>query len=277
MTDSRVNLRILACQIDIPPTPGVAQRDAHLNRMAARIDATLQQKPADLVVLPELSSIDYSAQSFERLAALAEPIDGQSYQIFSSLARKHNVAIGYSFARAAADGYRICLAICGADGDLLGHYDKIYLAQFGASAEKNYFLPGDSVCVVEIGGFRIAPIICADIRTPELCRTLVVDHGVEIILHSGAYYRDPSFHSWHHFAITRALENQIYFVSLNRAGEHYGQSLFVPPWVDEQQQPIAFSRHDEQFQMLEVCQSKIATARNEYPFLRDRRDVHPLA
>jgi nitrilase len=276
MTDSRPPLRILACQIDIPPTPSARERDAHLARISALIDTSLNRQPADLVVLPELASIDYSAQSFERLDNLAEPLDGQSFKIYSTLARRHSVAIAYSFARAADDGYRICLAICSADGKLLGHYDKIYLAQFGASAEKNYFVPGSHVCVVEIGGFRIAPIICADIRIPELCRTLTVDHGADIILHSGAYYRDPSFHSWHQFAITRALENQVYFVSLNRAGTHYGDSLFVPPWVDEQQHPTPFAEHDEQLQLLAVHRATIDDARNTYPFLRDRRDSYPL-
>jgi len=227
--------------------------------------------------LPELASIDYSAQSFEQLADLAEPLDGQSFAVYATLARRHSVAIAFSFARAADDGYRICLAICGADGKLLGHYDKIYLAQFGASAEKSYFVPGSHVCVVEIDGFRIAPIICADIRIPELCRTLTVDHHADIILHSGAYYRDSSFHSWHQFAITRALENQIYFVSLNRAGTHYGDSLFIPPWVDERQHPTRFAEHDEQLQRLEIHRATIDNARNTYPFLRDRRDSYSLS
>lgn len=36
-------------------------------------------------------------------------------------------------------------------------------------------------------GYRIAPIICYDIRVPELCRTLCIDQGAHLILHCGAY------------------------------------------------------------------------------------------
>lgn len=268
---------LLACQVDIPATAQAADRDAHLARLSDLIDRQLQRRAADLVLLPELSSIDYSAQSFAALDQLAESLDGPSFALWSQLAKRHHAAVAYSFARRAAHGYYITLAICGRDGQLLGHYDKIYLAQFGASAEKNYFCAGSQVLLVDIGGFRLAPIICADIRTPELCRTLVVDHAAEVILHAGAYYRDPSFYSWHNFAITRALENQVYFVSLNRAGTHYGDSLFVPPWVDQHHQPTRFAQHDEQLQYLTLAKSAIDNARRDYPFLQDRRSHYPLA
>ena len=131
--------------------------------------------------------------------------------------------------------------------------------------------------MVEVSGYRIGAIICADIRIPELCRTLTVDHGVELIIHSGAYYRDPSFHSWHHFAITRALENQVYFLSLNRAGTHYGKSLFVPPWVDDNCMPTAFSEHAEQLLALQMSRETIEQARREYPFLQDRRTSYGVS
>ena len=32
----------------------------------------------------------------------------------------------------------------------------------------------------------------------------------DVITHCGAYYRDASFHTWHSFATTRALENQVF-------------------------------------------------------------------
>jgi hypothetical protein len=49
--------------------------------------------------------------------------------------------------------------------------------------------------------------------------------------------RDTAFHSWHAFAITRALENQAYFFSLSFAGERWGSSISVPPWIDESRGP----------------------------------------
>ena len=72
---------------------------------------------------------------------------------------------------------------------------------------------------------------------PELSRTLTLDHSVDCILHSGAYFRDESFDSWKAFVTTRSMENQIYLLSLNRAGVDFGQSMFASPWTD-QRSPI---------------------------------------
>ncbi|MCP5114579.1 MAG: hypothetical protein GY953_27440 [bacterium] len=92
-------------------------------------------------------------------------------------------------------------------------------------------------------------------------------------MHSAAYRRDTTFYSWPKFAITRALENQVYFVSLNRAGEEFGRSMFCPPWIDDEQHHFTFAEHDEQLTRLVVERSEIELARELYPFLRDRLEI----
>ncbi|WP_372611727.1 carbon-nitrogen hydrolase family protein [Aquicoccus sp.] len=263
-------LRLMACQITVPEMTSAAERDAHLAATVAKIEAQLDRQEAELVVLPELSSIDYSRATFARLDALAEPLDGPSFQAWRRVAMAHGVHVAFGFARADAGGPFICTAVVGPDGQLMGYYDKIHLAQYGASMEKEYFRRGDHVFTFEVKGFRLAPIICYDIRIPELSRALVTEHGVDAILHCGAYFRDESFHTWHPFAITRALENQVFFLSLNRAGASYGNSLFCRPWMDEVTQPVAFPEHDEAFRIVTLTRAEIDAARAGYSFLKDR-------
>lgn len=268
MTDA---LRLLACQIAVPPITTVAERDAHLADAAVRVDRALRETGgADLVVLPELSSIDYSRATFDRLDALAEPLDGPSHATWAALARAHGVHVVHGFPRAAPDGARICQAVIGPDGTLVGSYDKVHLAQYGASMEKEYFSRGDHLLTFDVGGFRCAPIICYDIRIPELVRTLVVDRGADVILHCGAYFRDPSFHTWHPFVITRALENQCFLVSLNRAGAEYGGSIVCPPWVDADTSPTLFDPSAEDIRLITLDRAVLDSARATYSFLRDR-------
>ena len=274
---SEQSLRLLACQIDIPETVDIQARDQHLQASVCRVSEALERTPADLVVLPELSTIDYSRESFAALDQIAEELDGPSYQQWSLVAKAHNTTVVYGFPRRAGlSDYRICAAAVGPDGALIGFYDKLHLAQFGASMEQEYFKAGHELLVFEVQGFRIAPIICFDIRPPELCRQLVVGHGVDLIIHSGAYYRDPSFSSWHAFALTRAVENQIYFLSLNRAGQHYGDSLFVPPWIDENIRPSGFPAHDEACQLFECRKESMRTARQDFAFLAERLRTYEL-
>ena len=67
-----ITLQLLACQLKIPNTADVVKRDLHLQETAAKIRQKLSQKPVDLVVLPELSSVDYARDTFDQLHALAE-------------------------------------------------------------------------------------------------------------------------------------------------------------------------------------------------------------
>jgi len=267
------SLKILACQVDVPPTPDVAARDAHLDRLSSLIDDALTEERADLVVLPELSSIDYSRESFDQLAQLAEPLDGPSFHALSPIARKHGASILYGFPRIAGNRYRISLGLIGSDGEEAGCFDKLHLAQYGASMEKEYFEPGEALFMFEVNGVKLAPIICYDLRFPELSQTLCQTHGAQVMLHCGAYYTDESYWSWHHFVVTRALENQVFMLSLNRAGETYGGSLFCAPWVDETQEPERFPKA-ETLKRIHIDTGQIAQVRADYTFVADTRDVY---
>lgn len=263
-------LRILACQIHVGPTRDVDSRNANLDSVAARVSSSASKGQIDLIVLPELCSIEYSRQAFENLDSLSETLEGPSFVKWRSVAREFGTYVAYGFPRRAKNGYLITTAIVDRNGDLVGHYDKIHLAQYGASMEKEYFVRGGNLFIFEIDGFRIAPIICYDIRIPELSRTLATDHHVDLILHPGAYSRDPSFYSWHHFVVTRAIENQVFFLSVNRAGAEYGNSIFCPPWVDERRPPVVLHDQDEQITEVLVERSEIDLARKRYSFLKDR-------
>lgn len=263
-------LRLLACQIAIPAMTTAHKRDAHLAASAERVSGALMRTPADLVVLPELSGIDYSRAAFDNLADLAEPLDGPSFACWRKLAIKHNCHVAYGFARKDGTNYFITHAVVSPGGSLLGHYDKIHLAHYGASMEKDYFRRGSQVFVFTLNGFTIAPIICYDIRFPELSRRLVIRNKVDLILHCGAYYRDESFASWHAFATTRALENQVFFLSLNRAGAKYGNSLFCWPWMDETRTPVCFPKHDESLCHIDIDRKQLMSARRSFSFLADR-------
>lgn len=263
-------LTVLACQIEIPAIRTEAERDRHLAATAKRIDAQLAADPVDLVVLPELSALDYSRASFERLASLAEPLDGPSFRVYGALARRFGIAIVYGIAQRSGEGFLITQVAVGPSGALIGSFDKIHLAQYGASIEKDYFARGRRLFTFDFRGVRIAPIICYDIRIPELTRSLALDQGVELLLHCGAYARDESFDSWHDFVVARAMENQIYLLSLNRAGVDFGNSLFCGPWSDREHPPIGFPEHAEAYQRLAVDQGEIARVRASYSFLADR-------
>ena len=68
----------------------------------------------------------------------------------------------------------------------------------------------------------------------------------------------------------RSIENQTYSLSLNRAGEHFGDSLFCLPWMDDNKPPLSFDASKEQLQYVEVKREIIDQERQNYTFLADR-------
>jgi len=121
-------LQVLAGQIEIPKFTDAASRDRHLRRVVTLVGAALERRRADLVVLPELSSVPYDEHLGAALPVLAEPLEGPSFAAFAALAERFGVNVLFGFPRRADDGYRICQALVGTSGTLLGHYDKIHLA-----------------------------------------------------------------------------------------------------------------------------------------------------
>lgn len=262
-------LKLLACQILVPETAGNDEKLAHVERASRTIDAIVSRTSVDVVVLPELCSISYSRETFARLDELAEALDGETSRLFGRLAKRHGVHVVFGMPRVEDGRFFISQVVLGPDGTRKGHYDKLHIAQYGASMEKEFFARGDHLFVFDIGPYRIAPIICYDIRIPELARTLCVDQGVNLLLHCGAYARDESFASWHNFAVTRAMENQVYLVSLSRAGAFYGASIFCPPWVDEDHPAVVLPK-EETLRVFDIDIGVLTETRASYPFLSDR-------
>ncbi|MEM7405033.1 MAG: carbon-nitrogen hydrolase family protein [Pseudomonadota bacterium] len=267
-------LNVIAAQIDVPRTPNSGARERHVEGVCTRVAAALENHVGtDLVVLPELATIDYSRETFAQLEQLAEPVEGPSFDRFSQLARTHRTALSYGFARRQGDGFTIAQAVIDASGALLGCYDKMHLAQYGASMEKDYFRPGDAPLSVDIGGFSIGLTICYDIRFPELWRALTLEHECTLIVHPSAFFQDESYATWEAFITTRALENQVYVLSVNRAGENWGGSMFCPPWVDEHH-PLDRLGSAEQLTRFVVSREQLAATRRNYSFLHDRKRTY---
>lgn len=265
-------MRVLAFQANIADISTGAEKTHHLTELSRRIEAAIErERPAavDLVALPELVSIGYGRKAFEHLEETAETLHGESFQVLREIAVKHATHVSFSLPRIEHGTYYIANLVINPTGSIETVYDKIHMAQFGASMEKEFFRRGHRLCVFDIEEFRVGVIICYDFRFPEYLRHLVKQLKVNFILHPVAFTRDETFASWHHFVITRALENQVYFLSLNRAGSDWGESIFCPPWIDGERSPTVFGR-DEEVRMFELDVAEIARSRSIYDFTGDQ-------
>ncbi len=273
----RDSLRLLGCQVAIPDAVCASDRDRHVASVCERIANHLAaSRPVDLIVLPELCTLTYLRKAFEALDDLAESLEGVSVTRFAELARAQSAMVVFGMARRTDTGFRISQVILNETGEVAACYDKLHLCQYGASCEKEFFECGEKMTVVNLKGWKLAPLVCYDIRIPEMSRALTLEHHADLLLHCGAYFRDESFATWHSFATTRAMENQVYLLSLNRAGKNYGSSLFCFPWMDETHPAAAFADHAEEFRFFELDTDLPDETRSMYTFLKDRHAKYSL-
>lgn len=181
-----------------------------------------------LVVLPELATSGFSMNT----ANVAEPRGGESERFFSSLAASHHCHILVGVAALGDEpGKAANEAVCfGPDGAELARYRK--RNPFPLANEGEHYPAGDCAVVFEIGGWKVAPLICYDLRFPEPFREATA-LGAELFVVI-ANWPVARVDHWTTLLRARAIENLAYVVGVNRVGSdphlsYPGASLVVGP------------------------------------------------
>ena len=101
-------------------------------------------------------------------------------------------------------------------GELAGVYRKTHL--FGE--ERDAYVAGDSLAPIRLGTRTLGVMICFDMEFPEVARTLAAQEADLLVTISA---NSPPFELDHDlFARTRALENGLAHVYVNRVGQEDG-------------------------------------------------------
>ena len=166
-----------------------------------------------------------------------------------------------------------------ADGERLAFHDKVHL--FSPTAEPLGFRAGSlPPPVVELGGLRVAGLVCYDLRFPELCRAPIRARA-ELLLVS-AQWPSPRASHWRALVIGRAVEGQCYVVACNRSGsatigrrrlqlDFPGNSLIVSP----DGEVLAEGAGQAGVVLADLDPARVRELRRQVPVLEDeRRELH---
>ncbi len=202
-----------------------------------------RERGASLVVLPEsaLGGYLYEPQvEGAPVPCLPPPAlrrDGEEIAAIARLAGDIVVCVGYT---EDAPGGPYSSAVCVNGDGILGHHRKVHLP----AGERHAFRAGDGFAAFDTPIGRIGMLVCYDKTFPEAARRLALD-GAGLIASLSAWpvcRVDPA--TWtrrdlqvRHFNLldqTRALENQVVWVSSNQVGRFgrlrfAGQSKVVDP------------------------------------------------
>lgn len=194
---------------------------------ARQLIANAGPQPGSLIVLPETFATGFSMN----LAITAEPEGGPTEQFLREMAAKYQSCVIGGVVTQTADGLGKNQSLALApDGSILGRYTKNHPFTFGG--ESKVHVAGHEVPLFEWQGLRIAPLICYDLRFPELARD-AIRAGAEVLIYIAAWPVKRIQH-WITLLQARAIENLAYVIGVNRCGAdpeftYTGRSLVVDP------------------------------------------------
>jgi predicted amidohydrolase len=252
-------MRIAAVQHDIV----WEDRDANFERLAPQVGRAVGAG-AELVLLTETFSTGFSMTS-----GIGEPEDGPSARFLAGQAAEHGVWVGGTCPE-IADGHELpynSFVLAGPDGTT-HRYRKLH--PFTHAGEHERFRAGEKPVTVEVGGLRITPFICYDLRFADVFWRAAPETDVYLV---PANWPSPRRQHWQTLLQARAIENQAYVVGCNRVGtagdgtEHAGDSRIVSPMGEL----LATAAGIETVVLADVDAAEVAATRDRLRFLPDRR------
>lgn len=241
---------------------------------------TAADRGADLVVLPEIFNVGYFA--FDRYAAAAESLEGETIQAVGDAAAEHDVAVlagsivedleastAAGIPTPSPEGYANASVFLDRVGTRRAVYRKRHLFGYG-SAERDLLTPGESLPTVEFAGFTIGMTTCYDLRFPELYRELLEAGATMVLVPSAWPY--PRVEHWQLLPRARAVENLLYVAAANGVGvfedaELLGRSAVYDPWGTQ----LAGAGEEPGLVTARVDPERVVERREEFPALADRR------
>lgn len=224
-----------------------------------------QERPqlGGMIVLPEMFLTGFSLNT-ERTV---QPAEAAHERFLAELAMAHGCAVLGGVVTASVGGRPYNEAVMYApDGALLLRYQK--RRPFSLGGEAAVHEAGETAVVGEWNGWCVAPLICYDLRFPELARE-VVEKGAEMLVYIASWPMARVQH-WLTLLQARAIENQAYVIGVNRCGRdpqfsYPGRTVVVDPHG-----VIVADAADREGVLTTACELAVVRSwREQFPALRD--------
>ncbi len=224
---------------------------------------------AEIIVLPELWNTGYDMKNIH---SFAQKEKGSSTKLLKDLAVAYNVNIvGGSIPELREGDYYNMLPLINRKGVVTEKYRKVHLFPYVLEEEK-YFTAGDKWGIGEIDDFTVGLMLCYDLRFPEFCRNIVL-RGANIVFIPAQWPKERISH-WQTLLRSRAIENQIFIVGVNRVGKdessiYNGNSMIIDPYGNV----VAAGGEGEEIIIADLDLLLIDEFRKKIPSLGDRKNI----
>ena len=206
-------VRVAAVQME----PKLGRIEAESRAIARPASRTPRGRALDLVVFPECALSGYGFASREEGLAHAVAVDSAPVARVIAACRQHGCFC--VFGMLERDGTRLFNAcvLTGPDG-VVATYRKVHLPFLGIDMFAD---PGDTPFAVhDAGGLKVGMHICYDGAFPEPARVMSLLGADLLVLPTN--WPTHSECAAEHMIPTRAMENTVYVMAVNRVGEESG-------------------------------------------------------
>jgi predicted amidohydrolase len=219
--------------------------------------------PARLIVLPEMFATGFSMEA-DKVAGFAQ----ETRDFLADLATRRSAFVLGGYAEPGDPLPANACSIFAPGGKELLHYRKLH--PFSLAKEDRHYVGGESVQTVEVGGVRVTPLICYDLRFPEPFRPAAAGTDLYCII---ANWPDKRREAWSILLKARAIENQAYVLGVNRVGvasdePHAGDSALLDPMGEVVSAPTPY---EEGVVLGDIDPREVTRVRRRLSFLKDRR------
>ena len=201
------NLNIAYIQADLKWEDKEANME-HFGQLLEQV-----QPDTDLILLPETFTTAFPVDPKK----YAENEDGPTMQWLKTQAQAKNAVIATTFPIEKDGRYYNSLVWMRPDGSYELYFKR---HTFTMGGEDKLVERGEKQLIVELKSWHIKPMVCYDIRFPVWARNRYKDSRYEYDL---AFYLanfpNSRMNVWHTLLQARAIENQAYWIGVNRVGE----------------------------------------------------------
>jgi len=206
-------LKIAGVQME----PKILEKDRNLEECLRSIRSAAREG-ARLIVFPECTLTGYMFDNLEEALPVCEPVPGPSTEAISALCRELDVYVVVGLLEIDKGDCYNAAALLGPHG-LVSKRRKSHIPCLGVDC---FIKPGNLPLTVhdtDIG--RIGVGICYDINFPEHARILAL-LGADILVYPANLPEHYSEFLVDYLIPTRAIENRVFVVAVNRVGEERG-------------------------------------------------------
>lgn len=263
-------MKVAGAQIN----PRLLEKERNLERCLDGIRVA-SKVGAKLVVFPECALTGYCFSSRDEALAMAETVPGWSTRTIEALCKELDIYVVVGLLEKSRNKLYNAAAFLGPEG-LVGKYRKAHLPYLGVDRFVDHGDKPFRVYDTPLG--KIGLNICFDMRFPEPSRVMALQGAEVLVLPTN--WPEGAENSPKFYVNTRASENRVNYVAVNRVGKERGFGFIgQSKIVDPDGRTLAEARSDREEIIyadldLEAARSKRVTIRPgefELPLWEERR------